>query len=178
MPQSDLGKMVVESFSNLCLQQDGHLNITYLTGAVPHICPKFPADKSSALQVIQSFETRSTASLAQVWWHFLQTWHRLLLLGGWSVENKEGTYQAVWTNVWFFSQSRTWRYMTMIWNHKTIFQSTAREPGVALFKQSKKQKCFWMWPNLTLWGCLTCTQKPSSFRTRRSALMTWFLVFM
>lgn len=31
---------------------------------------------------------------------------------------------------------------------------------------------------LTLCGCLTCTQKPSSFRTRRSALMTWFLVLM
>lgn len=31
--------------------------------------------------VIQPFETRSTSSLAQVWWHFLQTWHRLLLWG-------------------------------------------------------------------------------------------------
>lgn len=29
-----------------------------------------------------------------------------------------GTHQAVWTRVWFFSHSRTCKYMTMIWNQK------------------------------------------------------------
>lgn len=72
MSQSDLGKMGVESFSNLCLKHEAlehHLSDRCRF----HICPKFPADKSSALQVTQPFETRSTSSLAQVWWHFLQT---------------------------------------------------------------------------------------------------------
>lgn len=82
MSQSDLGKILVECLSKLCLKTHGALyHLSDRCCFHIWVCSMFLADKSSALQVIQPFETSSTLSLAQVWWHFLQTWHRLLLWG-------------------------------------------------------------------------------------------------
>lgn len=49
-------------------------------------------------------------------------------VGGGVSEKQEETYQAVWTSVWFFSHSRTWRYMTIIWDGKTIRVKKQNQP--------------------------------------------------
>lgn len=76
MSLSDLGKTVVEYFSNLSFK---HMRGTW-TSLIwqmfsDMVCQK--ADNSSPLQAFQPFETCSTYFLfflAQVWWHFLRTW--------------------------------------------------------------------------------------------------------
>lgn len=63
MSQSDLGKMDVEWFSNLCFKTRVALDYHLSDRCCFHIwvCPTFLADKSSALQATQPFETPSTS---------------------------------------------------------------------------------------------------------------------
>lgn len=95
-----------------------HMRGTWLPliWAAPHLAVS-QDDKSSPLQVIHPFESRSTYFWPRSGGTSCR--HDRLLLWGRTVENNEGTYQAVCTSVWFFSHSRTWRYMTIIWNHTT-----------------------------------------------------------
>jgi len=68
-------KWLLNNFQNVCLRThlapEHHLSDRCRFHI--WVCSKILADKSSALQLIQPFETRSTSYLAQVWWHFLQT---------------------------------------------------------------------------------------------------------